>query len=1084
MNHRAPSAASSDIGRWASRIIHASAGTGKTYHLSNRYLQLLLAGQSADRILATTFTRKAAGEILQRVVYRLAVAAAGEAACATLAEQLAWPALRPAECEEALRRLTRQLHRVRVATLDSFFLQIARTLSLELGLPPNWQIVDEHEERRIRTEAVAALLRQEDSQTVVQLMHWLTQGEAGRRVHDLLDETVGAAYELFLEAPPAAWECLQRQPERNSVELAEILAQLREQELPADKRIRAAFDKDLERAELGKWAALLDSGIGKKIAAGESQYYRVDLPENLIRAYEPLMEHARACLINGLVTQNEATYQLLKRFHEQHAALQHERRALRFSDLARSLVQLESSNHLRLLPFRLDAAVESLLLDEFQDTALLQWIVIRPFARYAAAATSRRSFLCVGDVKQAIYGWRGGDADLLQAVGQELPHAQPEELDVSYRSAPEIITAVNAIHQGLARHPNLGEATSAIRRWSAGFPAHSTTRNDLCGWTTLETAAAADEEESQAEATMRAAAHRVRQLVHQSPTASVAVLVRTNESVGRMINLLRSCQVAASEEGGNPLIDSAAVGLVLSLLRLADHPGDTSARYHLARSPWGRRLGMDDFRDAEAAARLSNQVRQRLADGGYGTTLGQAADALRPHCDAREWRRLNQLVQLGVLHQARLDTPRHIGFQRQLRLSPRTKAFVEWVEQQRVSDPSVDRVRVMTVHQSKGLQFDHVVLPDLDRRVPARLPHSVLHRPGATQPIDAVCRYAKEDLRALLPHRLQQVFADHTAAQIREELCVLYVSLTRAIRTLHLVIAPSRPSERKLPRTMAGWIRGAVTDQQPLEPEAVCWECGQPSLPEPEPLGAAQPVDQVESIMTRVEVPSARVGERGTVDRPEPTAEATPRGLEVTAPSDREGGGRVRLGDCLRRSVGRAMAHGVLVHAFFELVEWLDEEPPDDQRLQRVARRLDSNPRHIAQAIQDFHAAIARPQVRRQLSRRHYDPWIGAAQTVAVGELSLEVRREQTLAVRVDGTILSGAIDRLVLLRENGRPRFAEIIDFKTDRVRTAAQRKEREAYYEPQLRAYRIGLSRMLQLDPQQITAQLLFLDDTSDES
>ena len=319
MNRRTSSAASSDSGRWASRIIHASAGTGKTYHLTNRYLQLLLAGQSADRILATTFTRKAAGEILQRVVYRLAVAAAGDAACTTLAEQLAWPALRPDECAEALRRLTRQLHRVRVATLDSFFLQIARTLSLELGLPPNWQIVDEHEERQIRTEAVAALLQQEDSQTVVQLMHWLTQGEAGRRVHDLLDDTVGAAYELFLEAPPAAWECLRRQPERNSVELAEILAQLREQDLPADKRIRAAFHKDLERAELGNWSALLDSGIGKKIAAGESQYYRVDLPEDLIRAYEPLMEHAHACLINRLVTQNEGTYQLLKRFHEHHA---------------------------------------------------------------------------------------------------------------------------------------------------------------------------------------------------------------------------------------------------------------------------------------------------------------------------------------------------------------------------------------------------------------------------------------------------------------------------------------------------------------------------------------------------------------------------------------------------------------------------------------------------------------------------------------------------------------------------------------------------------------------------------------------
>ena len=83
---------------WPDVLIRASAGTGKTFQLSNRYLQLILSGQSVDGILATTFTRKAAGEILSRVMFRLAEAAASENACAKLTEELKWEALSTALC--------------------------------------------------------------------------------------------------------------------------------------------------------------------------------------------------------------------------------------------------------------------------------------------------------------------------------------------------------------------------------------------------------------------------------------------------------------------------------------------------------------------------------------------------------------------------------------------------------------------------------------------------------------------------------------------------------------------------------------------------------------------------------------------------------------------------------------------------------------------------------------------------------------------------------------------------------------------------------------------------------------------------
>src|SRR5438309_7216165 len=101
-------------------VIRASAGSGKTHRLTNRYLGLLAAGAEPDAILATTFTRKAAGEIFDRVLQRLATAAADAAETQGLADQLGVEKLTSPDLVSVLRRTLRNLHRVRISTLDSF----------------------------------------------------------------------------------------------------------------------------------------------------------------------------------------------------------------------------------------------------------------------------------------------------------------------------------------------------------------------------------------------------------------------------------------------------------------------------------------------------------------------------------------------------------------------------------------------------------------------------------------------------------------------------------------------------------------------------------------------------------------------------------------------------------------------------------------------------------------------------------------------------------------------------------------------------------------------------------------------------
>src|SRR5690606_7933126 len=101
---------------------------------------------------------------------------------AKLAAELRLPELTLIDCQRALRQLTSQLHRLRVATLDSFFLQATQTLSLDLGLPPSWRILDEADELPLREAAIAAMLKRQKRAEVIQLLRNLAHGDTQRSI--------------------------------------------------------------------------------------------------------------------------------------------------------------------------------------------------------------------------------------------------------------------------------------------------------------------------------------------------------------------------------------------------------------------------------------------------------------------------------------------------------------------------------------------------------------------------------------------------------------------------------------------------------------------------------------------------------------------------------------------------------------------------------------------------------------------------------------------------------------------------------------------------------------------------------------
>jgi len=1044
-------------------VIRASAGTGKTFALSNRFLSLLDGDVSADHVLATTFTRKAAGEILDRVLVRLAQAATDERACAELGSFIGNDALSQNRCLDILERSLRHLHRLRVGTLDSLFGQIARSFGLELGLPPGWQIVDELEDDWLRTEAIGAVLRNSGTREVLALMHLLTKGETSRSVSELIRSTVNDLYDLFQETTGDAWRRIPKPKPPGNAELTSALAELRAAELP-DKRFISARDADCLRAEQGDWDAFVARGLAAKILAGTTQYYRKPIPDNVVALYKTLIANAKAVLVGRLALQTEGTYDLLEKFHTEYQRLKYERRALRFDDVTQRLSDVTTPSGVDRVAYRLDGHIDHLLLDEFQDTSLAQWQVIRPFARQVTASGKQRSFFCVGDVKQAIYGWRGGIAEILDTLPHELRGLTHRSLNRSYRSAQPVIDTVNKIFlpSGIASHGNLERAGQPVARWCERFEQHSTARGELAGYACLMAADEPDEGQKQDVATLRFAAERVEQIVRQTPGLSIGVLVRSNSAVGRLIYELHRLRVYASEEGGNPLTDSAAVQIILSALRLADHPGDSVARCHVAFSPLGKALNFADRNDAPGACRLAQRVRRALAEDGYGPVVLGWAKVLAGHCNRRELNRVQQLVELAYGYQASA--------------SLRADRFVQYVQRKRVTDPTAANVRVMTIHQAKGLQFDVVVLPELDKQVLGQPDSFVVGREQPSSPVHGVCRYVNADVQSLLPADVQQMFTSATQRSVSESLCVLYVAITRAIHALHMIVAPSKENERNLPKTYAGLLRAALADGRPAPPRTTLFERGDPQWSSHrgvEMAPAKTPADEsadVEPLVVRLA----------------PATEQRSRGLDRASPSALEGGTRVNLRNLLKTgSDATAARRGTLIHAWFERIEWLDDGRPDEATLRLLARQLPGPPLDVESHLAQFSEMLSRDAVARALSRSAYAPpdELGfpaeVAKQLAAGPLELKVRNEQPFALREQNTVVTGFIDRLVLMYAGQTLVAADIIDFKTDAVPSDDQAAltAKVEYYRPQLNAYRRAVAKTTQLAPERISARLLLV-------
>jgi len=458
--------------------------------------------------------------------------------------------------------------------------------------------------------------------------------------------------------------------------------------------------------------------------------------------------------------------------------------------------------------------------------------------------------------------------------------------------------------------------------------------------------------------------------------------------------------------------------------------------------------GLDNPGSPVAVERVATRIRARLLARGYGVVVSAWADLLRAGASARDARRLDQLVELAYPWEDRATL--------------RPADFVAHAREARREDAGASPVRIMTVHRSKGLEFDTVVLPELDG--------SLAGRGGAQAvPFRAVPGGPVTRIFPGMPRQLAEMFADlapalaqRRDAELRDALSGLYVALTRARHALHLLLPPdgSRASGARSPAVL---LRHALGVEGKVGPDERLFERGDPHWFGP---AAGRPVETTGSDEgARAPDPASPRLPPGPGGRIPLALSPRRRLVPRRTPSELEGGPRVSLAALLRPPPAGALERGTLVHAWMEDVEWLpaDGGLPDEAALLARGRQVAPSwgPVALQALAQRFLAWLETPEVRTPLAREEWPE-------------GTRVQRERPFVVRDQGGVLQGVADRVLRLPD----RRLVVVDWKTDRVPDEAALALRVEHYRPQMEAYLRALAGLEGVVHTEVEGRLVFLE------
>jgi ATP-dependent helicase/nuclease subunit A len=766
--------------------LSANAGSGKTRVLTDRVARLLLSGVLPEQILCLTYTKAAASEMQNRLFARLgAWAMLDDAQLAHTLQQLGAP--ETASLAQARRLFAGAIEApggLRIQTIHSFCAALLRRFPLEAGVSPQFTEIEDRAAERLRSDILDAMARDHDGQHLAAVARYMTD-----LTFEKLAKHVAWARGNFRLIPKAdlckAYGLTETQTLSDLVSevfapgtmpalfaLADIMAEgtktdvkqsTQLMQLTADLVGVFTLEKMLLHGPTTTTADPFSAKIGKFPTKGTQKKIPDLMPE--IDALMTRVEAVRDRRLGLAAVERDCALQgFAQAFLPRYAAEKARRGWLDFDDLITGVNGLLNNPDVaQWVLYRLDGAIDHILVDEAQDTGPLQWEVIARLAQEFMAGEGARSdrartIFVVGDKKQSIYSFQGADAEKFDQMRSDFAARlsvaalglQQMSLAFSFRSASPVLAAVDATFQGQEASGFDGEAHRAFKTALPG-------RVDL--WPPVEVAPKHEPADWRAPVDHVSPAHhdvrlavRIAKTIHRliseghplpcdGPTLGTVssrpiqagdflILVRRRSGIFHQI--IQACKALGLPIAGADrlkVMNELAVKDIVALLSFLDTPEDDLSLAAALRSPL---FGLDEqdlfslAHDRPNDAYLWQSLRSARDRHPHVLAIlddlrGQI-DFLRPHdlierLLTRHQGRARLVGRLGAEVEDGIDALLGQALVYERTEVPSLTSFLQWIQSdaleiKRDVASGEGKIRVMTVHGAKGLEAPVVILPD------------------------------------------------------------------------------------------------------------------------------------------------------------------------------------------------------------------------------------------------------------------------------------------------------------------------------------------------------------------------------------
>lgn len=842
---------------------NASAGAGKTYSLVRNYLKICLRSKNANAfrsILAITFTNKAAQEMKERII-RALTAFSDYPNCgkdAGMFEDLVLELKLQAQelqnrSQEVLRQILHQYSAFSVSTIDKFTNRLIRTFAQDLKLSVNYEV--ELDGEKILEEAIDKMLSglKEDKALAKILIQYLNsqleEGKSPRTEKPLLT----MAYNLFRENSIPAIKSIQNISNQDfinirqkliarNIEIEENLQEraqntlnfLEDNAIPHDLFSRSSIPKYLIKCLKDK-PQLPSKTILKQIN-GESALYPAKSKkqgEILIDPIEPkllemlqeilnfLEENYTVYSISKMILSNIMGMAVLKEIENNLEEIKKDSNRLPIGEFNKLVSDKLQDQPAAFLYERIGDKYQNYFIDEFQDTSLLQWHNMRPLVNNAMSQGG--STMLVGDAKQAIYRWRGGEVEQFLNLSDntdkgnkiktstkeiELYQRETIRLPFNWRSKQRIVDFNNSFFQSiLAAKSKEGEQLLTNQSHRKIFEQSSQkVKGSDGGFVSLKRLPYATDEKEAFELNQ---SEEVLEIIENAKKrgyslSDIAVLTRGKKQGAIISNHLINNDIDIISPDSLSLGQSPEVNAFISFLQLFLRPDDKES----ALSFWNWWYEKKSIENPNEERHAFLKYHTKLVENGLIDCLEKELE----HFKAKKWFGSSltektygfcQIFNVPYQNDPFLQSLLDVIHKYECNEDHGETGFIRWWENQGIGylvdlPEDMNAVSMMTIHKSKGLEFPIVILAFADWKAFSEMDSDAwLLLPEEDYfglPLAKVgLKKEESELEGMQHYR--EVYDENKENIVLDNLNLLYVALTRPKDELYIIGSVGRSDE-------------------------------------------------------------------------------------------------------------------------------------------------------------------------------------------------------------------------------------------------------------------------------------------------